>query len=316
MLRVSQGAQEEAWHDLLACHRLGRLVGCGGFFLDNLVGLSIDAIASGADLAFLNHGKLSAKQIAGCLRDLQKLPPLPEMADRVNLGERFMFLDCVLILDRYGIKGLEMLADRESSKEPHPLAKLLLEKVDWDPALRNANRWYDRLVAAMSDPDPGSRKKKLATIEADVKALHKRAVNPQALTEAFLAKKESAKRRGKAIGDLLLALMLPAIAKLQKAADQATQRQDNLTLAFALARYQREHGRYPRKLAVLAPKYLKKIPHDLFSGKVLVYRPSAKGYLLYSVGPDGKDDDGRGTHDDPPGDDLSVRMPLPRLGGN
>jgi hypothetical protein len=30
MLRASQGAAEDAWHDLLACHRLGRLVPCPG----------------------------------------------------------------------------------------------------------------------------------------------------------------------------------------------------------------------------------------------------------------------------------------------
>jgi hypothetical protein len=40
---------------------------------------------------------------------------------------------------------------------------------------------------------------------------------------------------------------------------------------------------------------------------------SAKGYLLYSVGVNRKDEGGRGYEDDPPGDDLTVRMPLPKL---
>jgi hypothetical protein len=35
-----------------------------------------------------------------------------------------------------------------------------------------------------------------------------------------------------------------------------------------------------------------------------------KRYLLYSVGPDGIDDEGRGKDDDPRGDDLRIRMPL------
>jgi hypothetical protein len=55
------------------------------------------------------------------------------------------------------------------------------------------------------------------------------------------------------------------------------------------------------------------VPNDLFSGKPLVYRPAEKGYLLYSVGLNGKDEGGRSYGDDPPGDDLSVRMPLPEL---
>ena len=52
---------------------------------------------------------------------------------------------------------------------------------------------------------------------------------------------------------------------------------------------------------------------DLFAGRPLVYRPSGAGYLLYSVGVNGKDEGGRWTDDDPPGDDLRVRMPLPDL---
>jgi hypothetical protein len=42
-----------------------------------------------------------------------------------------------------------------------------------------------------------------------------------------------------------------------------------------------------------------------------VYLPGQKGYLLYSVGPNGEDEDGRGPDDTPPGDDLSLGVPLP-----
>jgi len=88
--------------------------------------------------------------------------------------------------------------------------------------------------------------------------------------------------------------------------------QRNLQVAFALAAYQREHGRYPKTLAALAPRYIAEVPLDLFSDRALIYRPSGNGYLLYSVGPNGKDEDGRDFESDPPGDDLSVRMPLPK----
>ena len=100
--------------------------------------------------------------------------------------------------------------------------------------------------------------------------------------------------------------------KVQKGWDRVQQAQDNLHLAFALAWYQRDHGRYPKKLDELAPKYVRAIPGDVFSGKPLIYRPNEKGYLLYSVGYNGKDDGGRSYDDDPPGDDLVVRMPLPK----
>jgi hypothetical protein len=73
--------------------------------------------------------------------------------------------------------------------------------------------------------------------------------------------------------------------------------------------YKSDEGRYPMKLDALAPKYLPQIPGDLFSGKDLICRLSPAGYLRFSVGLNGRDDGGRSFTDDPPGDDLPVRMP-------
>jgi hypothetical protein len=318
MLRVGQGDEEGAWQDLLTCHRLGRLVGRGGTLIEGLVGIAIDSIACRADLAYLDRAKPNAKRIESCLRDLQKLPPLPEIADKVNLTERFVFLEIVTMIDRHGIQYLESLSDPVPggrSKGSNPLAELMLAGIDWDPALRNANRWYDRAAAVMRGKDRCSREKEWDQLETELKTLKKKVVDPKYQADTILGAKDNAKARGEIIGDILISLLMPAVNKVQNAADRAQQVQDNLVLAFALAWYQREHGRYPEKLDTLAPKYLATIPQDLFSGKALFYRPAANGYLLYSVGLNGKDDEGRGTEDNPPGDDLSVRMPLPELRG-
>jgi hypothetical protein len=101
--------------------------------------------------------------------------------------------------------------------------------------------------------------------------------------------------------------------RVQNAVDNATQNQANLSVAFALALHHHDHNRYPKQLADLTPKYLKTIPQDSFSGGPLVFRPDENGYLLYSVGVNGKDDNGRGDKDGPAGDDLSIRFPLSEL---
>jgi hypothetical protein len=105
--------------------------------------------------------------------------------------------------------------------------------------------------------------------------------------------------------------MLPAFNKVQQAADRAEQVERNLHVAFALAVVKADEGSYPKELKALVPKYLPQVPNDLFSGKALIYRPTEKGYLLYSIGQNGKDDGGRWYDDDPPGDDPRVRIPLP-----
>jgi len=66
-----------------------------------------------------------------------------------------------------------------------------------------------------------------------------------------------------------------------------------LLTMLALRAYKLDHGAYPATLAALAPGYLQAVPDDPFalSGPLRYKRLSAK-YLLYSVGPDGKDDGG------------------------
>src|SRR5262249_23084510 len=87
MLLVEEGKPEEAWQNLLAAHRLGRLVTRGSTLIEALVGIAIGAVAHNATLAYLDRVKLSSKQLAEHLKDLQALPPRRSMADVLDLGE-------------------------------------------------------------------------------------------------------------------------------------------------------------------------------------------------------------------------------------
>ena len=120
----------------------------------------------------------------------------------------------------------------------------------------------------------------------------------------------SPKERGRVFGQMLFAGSIPMFVKVNDAADRIQQVFDTVAVAFALTWYQRVNGRYPDSLAKIAPTYLKTVPGDVFSGKELIYRPNANGFLLYSVGVNGQDDGGRGFDDQPPGDDIVVRIPL------
>lgn len=78
-----------------------------------------------------------------------------------------------------------------------------------------------------------------------------------------------------------------------------------LELQVALNRYHENRHAYPDTLGALAPKFLTTIPNDPFTGAPFVYRGSGATFLLYSPGPDGKDDGGATAyplHDDSKGD--------------
>ena len=83
--------------------------------------------------------------------------------------------------------------------------------------------------------------------------------------------------------------------------------------ALCISRHEKQFSGISRQQLLFDShsKNLAQVPPDRFTGKPLIYRPRADGYLLYSVGVNGRDEQGRSYDDDPPGDDLVVRMPQP-----
>ncbi len=76
-------------------------------------------------------------------------------------------------------------------------------------------------------------------------------------------------------------------------------------VGLAAWRYRQAKGKLPGTLAELAPGYIEAVPLDPFDGAALKYKFLDKGYVVYSVGMDGVDNDGtertaenrKGEHD-------------------
>ena len=66
-----------------------------------------------------------------------------------------------------------------------------------------------------------------------------------------------------------------------------------LLVKLAVGGYAAEHGTPPERLADLVPAYLASVPTDPFDGQPLRYRRDGSGYRCWSVGPDGRDDQGK-----------------------
>ncbi|HLW65872.1 MAG TPA: hypothetical protein VKS79_11170 [Gemmataceae bacterium] len=311
MLRLEQGNIEGAWEDLLTSHRLSRLLQRGGTLIEMLVGIATEMITVRAELTLLDKGKVTSQQTVTWWRQIQGLPPMSPVVEKLELTERLTFLQTVMLMARYGPAFLESLTESRGGPPPNSSGfrvRFFSHSVNYDPAFRYGNHCFDRLAVALRLPDRGERQNEIAGIIAEIKTRRTEAASP----ETFIKKEIwGPKFRGEKIGDILVGLLLPAFNKLVDSADRLEQTYRNLHLAFALAAYHADHHRYPETLAELAPKFIDKIPDDLFSGQPLIYRLEGDGYLLYSVGVNGIDDGGQGYDDDPKGDDLVVRMPVP-----
>jgi RNA polymerase sigma factor (sigma-70 family) len=315
LLRAGEGKYDDAWQDLLACHRLGRLVAQEAGPTVFRVGIAIDQAARDATLLLIASAKPNGRQTRAWLDDLQHLPPSPSIADWFDRGGRFMFLDTVMHIRRDGIAFLQLLVKIEErpGKKPAELEQRqsLGALLNYDAILRAGNGWYDRMAAAYRLADRSAREKEFQRIEDDVKRLEQESGSIMDLIEDLRQKKGTKAEWSKRLTGCLIGFYLQDLEHVRIPADRAEQTSRNQQLAFALVAYHAVRGSYPKDLKELAPEYLAWIPDDIFCAKELHYQASKDEFLLYSVGVNGIDEGGRTAKDTPAGDDLAVRIAWP-----
>jgi len=80
--------------------------------------------------------------------------------------------------------------------------------------------------------------------------------------------------------------------------DASIARLDQFQIALMLNVHRQQHGGYPRTLDELAQAMDCQPPEDIFAGAPFHYRRDGGGYLLWSLGPDLKDDGGHGYQEE------------------
>jgi hypothetical protein len=113
------------------------------------------------------------------------------------------------------------------------------------------------------------------------------------------------------VGDALFSVMGSTCYVALPVEDRNRAMLDVTQVALALAAYRADEGHWPKELKELVPRYAAEIPQDLFAEQPLIYRVDEDQFLLYSRGPNGNDDAGRGGYGGPVEDDISVgNIPL------
>lgn len=308
-LRAGEGDHVGAWSDALALQRLGRIVGRGATLIEATLGFSIEfgGLFAGVDL--LRAARPTADQSRTIVSQLDALPSRATVAESIDLGERFTFLDLTLQL----AQGHLTLSDLELSNQEavQQLDSLDLTTLDWDIPLRRGNQEHDRALAMLRLPTLGERQAAFRAYNAELQSIDASLQDPAALRRRLRGRRDPDTAHAEALSDLLVVSVIPAVDAAQADEDVAVQGEQLLRVALALAAYHFEHGEYPRLLEQLTPDFLERVPLDVFSDSLLKYHVQDDGYLLYSVGRNQRDDGGRIAYDEPAGDDQVVRMPAP-----
>ncbi len=93
---------------------------------------------------------------------------------------------------------------------------------------------------------------------------------------------------------IMARMVVPAFIGVSANALLFQARERQARTAIALERFYLKHARYPAALRELVPEFAAAVPLDPWDGKEMRYRTTPAGrYMLWCVGPDGKDDNGR-----------------------
>ncbi len=305
MLALGDGRIEDAQNDLLACHRLARLLGQQPTMLETLVSYALDAVACQGDHEFAQSEKVTGLQLGAYRQKLAELPPLPKMSEKLDKGERLVSLDAICNLATQKTDGGALGVPNNQAWK-----RMLGLTINWDLILKQFNEEYDQIVAALQLTDFSARQAQMSKLETELKKLQAEANQPAQIALILLGVDPPRAVVSRQIGNVLLGLLMPAIRQASTAEVRAETRRDMTLVALAIGEYHRDEGRYPEKLADLSPEYFKTIPQDGFTNKPLQYQPQKDGYLLYSVGANGKDDQGqRASAAHPNADDLALCVP-------
>jgi len=103
-------------------------------------------------------------------------------------------------------------------------------------------------------------------------------------------------------------LLIPALSRALARFSWHRARCRGARLAFALKCYRSQHGKYPETLTSLVPGFLPVLPPDPFTGAPYAYQPEGEGFVIYSLGANGKDDGGMADPKRGGGPDVPFRF--------
>ena len=301
-----------------------------------------------AELAFIDiirHGDLSSEQLIR-LRDERQLHDFLMPVSDLVFQTRMRLMQIQFEMMAFLPDFLTLQSSPPSTYETtmYFWVAPLLKTTVWTPVLKDLQKKFDAWDEIATQP-PGKRQ-----IEAFSSQYQRHEMasnlhgNMMTLVQQYMWKGQAV-TAFQIISDFNLSLEYPLFLSAVTAHYKTATRSRLLNIAIALELYKHDHRHYPASLDELAEKYLATIPDDPFTdGEPFHYRLEPQtttdshdatdshepqpGYLLYSVGSNGRDDDGVSGDDWhpqpadeepaeaeplPTGDDIRIRMPRERL---
>ncbi len=311
MLHFGEGRYDKAAADCITIHRLGRLMGQEPILISQLVSFAIENTANDAIVVMATSNRLPVKIASILIRDIESLPETFTVRRTINLGERFMALDSTMLVYRRGEEAVRALGFNLGKNGPK--GKQITQTFDPNVTLVKLNGLYNQLDAISGFETWAEKKDAWRDFESEFMGNSKKVqsrIKQKEFWNRFSKANVTEQRRimSDLLGDIIASLVLPALMRTYETELACHTTTQLARVALALSIFHQRNGRYPAKLDEL--NGLIKIPIDPFDQKPVRYLVGESSYVLYSVGPNMKDDNGTVT---PTQRNLDVVIPRPNL---
>ena len=274
MYHLGLGQLDECERYLLATRRLTLLLGDYPFAKydrDALDGLIAYFSLFNAECTFARHPAVTADRILKYRAKMKMLVSPDFMLKGNEFGLRIEILHRITRAARWREGDRQWAID-------DGLTNLLSEseiKPDWNAALTITNELMDRVAKALKTADYTEAKKLYDKFLADR--------DPTKVAEQDSPAEMKMARQ-------IVAAMLPFSLLLISESRDYHVCETTADMYLAIWAYKKDHGSFPDTLKQLPPKYCDAVGTDTYSGKEIIYRRWDEEFVIYSVGPDGKDE--------------------------
>jgi len=258
------GAASEGICAILAA---GRSMAREPLIISQLVGYAVDAIALQALEFALNDAELREAELANIQTAISKADD-SESAARGLIGERAFFISAL------SDPGGYLAAARATP--PSGIEEIFSEVVIL-PVTRLTGFWQRDLRFGIDALTTNIAWARLPDPQRFQSATNSSAITSQAKSGYYM----------------MTSTLLPALEKyILRDSNHRAQIRTALA-AVAIERYRADHkNELPADLPALIPAYIDRVPLDPYDGLALRYKRTNNGYVVYSIGPDAKDDGG------------------------
>lgn len=287
LARIATQELDAAWKDILAIHRLALLVNKGPYLTDRYLGFRIEHEAEQPESFLLQSPVLTPLTIHRIRTDLDQLPKLPNFHTALSTGERYLRLDFIVTIARYGMNwGLDK----------HPLAQdlinfIFVRLVNWNTVLQDFNRHLDSAVKFSQIEDHNERRKALQQFNIELRTIYANRFGFHYWAHQNLRVPPIFRQKLTIwVSDMAASMLIPDLEPISNHLAICWTRRDVCKVGWALMAYHVDHKTFPAELKLLTPKYLPEIPLDRMTNQPLIYESDGEVFVIQSVGLNQNDD--------------------------